>query len=66
LEVKYPGLQLADIWVLTVGLHEPTASRARTAMAYGIGSILAGGTIVAWLSWRRKPATTASEAAPSE
>jgi hypothetical protein len=65
LEVKYAGLRLADLWVLTVGLHEPTASRARSAMAYGIGSILAGGTILAWLTWRRKPAV-AFEAEPSE
>jgi hypothetical protein len=54
LAAKYPGMRLADVSVLTVGLHEPTARRARSAATYGILELLAGGAILARLNWRKK------------
>lgn len=53
LAAKYPGLRLADVSVLTVGLHEPTARRARSAAIYGVMELLTGGAILAWLRWRK-------------
>ena len=58
LEKAYPGIRLADAWVLTVGLREPTMSKARSLLAHGVIAIFAG--IALLLVWMRsgRPAGT--------
>ena len=55
---KYPGLQFANLLVLTVGVHEPTMAKVDTLLRHGIVSALAGVLALAWILWRRKAATT--------
>jgi len=51
---KYPGIPLAQCWVITVGKDEPTSLRADTLMTHGILATLAGfGMILCWWMWRR-------------
>jgi hypothetical protein len=49
----YPGIQLANCRVLSVGLHEPSEVRARREKSEGIGMLLvAAACQLAWYSWR--------------
>jgi hypothetical protein len=57
---KYPGIQLANCWVLTVGANEPTPARARTMLWHGLVTLPAG-VALGWLAWRRVPALTPAE-----
>ena len=52
LTIKYPGLQLANCWVLNVGLHEPSPFVARRMMKAGLVTLLAGGLLCTWMIWR--------------
>jgi hypothetical protein len=54
LPAQYPGIQLANCWVATVGNDEPTAERAARLQWHGIGatSAAAAALVVGWL-WRR-------------
>ena len=54
LETKYPGIQFANLLVLTVGLHEPTMAKAGSLLRHGIVATSAGGVLLLWLGWRRK------------
>jgi hypothetical protein len=57
LQEKYPGLRLANVWVLTFGHGStPTAERVRSAWQYGIVELLFGAAILglwAFLASRR-------------
>jgi hypothetical protein len=49
----YPGMRLAKCRVLSVGLHEPSALRIRSAMQEGVVLlIVAVGCQVGWQIWR--------------
>jgi hypothetical protein len=49
LQEQYPGIRLANVWVLTVGHGAtPTAEQARSALGYGIGELLIGGALLGW------------------
>ena len=52
LTVKYPGLQLANCWVLNVGLQEPSQFAAHRMMKAGLVTLLAGGVLCARMIWR--------------
>jgi hypothetical protein len=60
LETKYPGLQFANLVVLTVGLHEPTMAKADSLLRHGILAASAAAMALVWLLWRRKRATAPS------
>jgi hypothetical protein len=49
---KYPGLQLANCWILNVGLHEPSSYVARRMLQTGLVTVLTGGGILIWLALR--------------
>ncbi len=53
LTARYPGLQLANCWLLNVGLHEPSPFVAHRMTRAGILTILAAGLLFAWMIWRR-------------
>jgi hypothetical protein len=57
LAAKYPGIQLATCWVVTVGQDEPTANSARQLTWYGIGSVLVAGAMIFGWGVRRRNAT---------
>ena len=57
LETKYPGIQFANLLVLTVGLHEPTMAKAVSLLRHGIVATSGGGVLLLWLWWRRKVST---------
>jgi hypothetical protein len=61
LETKYPGLQFANLLVLTVGLHEPTMAKAGSLLSHGIVATSAGAVALVWLMWRRKAAPVTSD-----
>jgi hypothetical protein len=49
----YPGMQLANCRVLSVGLHEPSALRIRSAMQEGIALVIAAiGCQAGWQIWQ--------------
>jgi len=53
LRAIYPGMQLANCRVLSVGLHEPSALRVRSAMQEGIALlIVAIGCQIGWPIWQ--------------
>jgi hypothetical protein len=53
LAALYPGIQLANCRVLSVGLHEPSALRIGSAMQEGVALIIvAFGCQVGWLIWK--------------
>jgi hypothetical protein len=52
LAAKYPGLQLANCWILKVGLHEPSPFVAHRMLQAGLATVFAGGLLCAWLVWR--------------
>ncbi len=58
---KYPGLRLANLLVVTVGLHEPTMAKARSLLTHGILASSTGAAVLVVLLWRRK-ATVARSA----
>ena len=60
LESKYPGIQLANLLVFTVGLHEPTMAKAGSLLRHGIVATSAGALAVIWLLWWRKASMTLS------
>jgi len=60
LESKYPGIQFQNLVVLTVGLHEPTMSKAASLWRHGIVASSAGAAALVWLLWRRKAVTNDS------
>ena len=62
LESKYPGIQFANLVVLTIGLHEPTTAKAGSLWRHGIVATSAGAVILVWLPWRRK--VTAAPSGP--
>jgi len=66
LETKYPGIQFANLLVLTVGLHEPTMAKAGSLLRHGISATLAGAGILVWLRWRRKASMAPSGPVSSE
>jgi hypothetical protein len=54
LATMYPGIQLARCRVLSVGLHEPSAGRARREFRCGMGMLgLAMASQLAWWAGRR-------------
>jgi len=57
LQKKYPGIRIANVWVLTVGHGgTPTAELARSGLRYGIGELLIGGAVLGWGALRaRRP-----------
>jgi len=61
LETMYPGLQLANLLVLTVGLHEPTMAKAGSLLRHGIVATSAGAVVLLWFLWRRKASTLPSK-----
>jgi hypothetical protein len=61
LETKYPGIQFANLVVLTVGLHEPTMAKAGSLWRHGIVASSAGALSMVWLLWRRKAAPVTSD-----
>jgi hypothetical protein len=66
LETKYPGIQFANLVVLTVGLHEPTMAKAGSLWRHGIFASSAGAVLMVWLLWRRKTSTARSVPVSSE
>jgi hypothetical protein len=70
LQEKYPGIRLAEVWVLTFGHGStPTAERVTSARWYGITELLIGAVVLALggiLAWRRvaKPAAPLRSALP--
>jgi hypothetical protein len=51
---KYPGIPLAQCWVITIGQDEPTELRADKLLVHGIVAVLAAGAmIVCWTLWQR-------------
>jgi len=55
LPAKYPGIQLANCWVATVGSDEPTAERAARLCLHGIGATsAAAAALVVWWLWHRR------------
>ena len=53
LAATYPGIQLANCRVLSVGLHEPSALRIGSAMQEGVALlVVAVGCQIAWQIWR--------------
>jgi len=56
LEEKYPGIQVRNCRLVTVGLHEPTVFKARRSWWYGIVSLLLGAALLGWWVWSRRPA----------
>jgi hypothetical protein len=58
LQTEYPGLRMADAWVLTVGHGStPTPERVQSAWNYGIGELLFGTAVLvcgAVAAWRRR------------
>jgi hypothetical protein len=54
LESKYPGIQFANLVVLTVGLHEPTMAKVGSLLRHGIVATSAGAVVLVWLLWRRR------------
>src|SRR5262245_48026005 len=47
LQKKYPGIRMANVWVLTIGYGPtPTAERARSGLRYGIGELLIGAVVL--------------------
>ena len=53
LEKKYPGIQLAQCWLLNVGHLEPTVARAERMTRDGIVALVIGGALVlTWAAWR--------------
>ena len=53
LAAKYPGIQIKKCRVLSVGLHEPTPSKAREIWWFAIISFVVGSGILGWLVWKR-------------
>ena len=66
LESKYPGIQFANLVVLTVGLHEPTMARAESLLRHGIVATSTGAVVLVWFLWRRKVSTAPSGTVSSE
>jgi hypothetical protein len=66
LGAKYPGIQFANLQVLTVGLHEPTMAKAGSLLRHGIVATSAGAVLLVCLLWRWKASTTRSESVSSE
>jgi hypothetical protein len=64
LETTYPGIQFANLVVLTVGLHEPTMSKAGSLWRHGIVANSTGAVALVWLLWRRKGAAGGSASLP--
>jgi hypothetical protein len=60
LESQYPGIQFAILVVLTVGLHEPTMTKAGNLLRQGILAASAAAMALVWLLWRRKAAARRS------
>lgn len=63
---KYRGIRLADLKVLTVGLHEPTLAKARTLLWHGVCASTVGTALLAWLLWRGESAGTPPPVASEE
>jgi hypothetical protein len=73
---KYPGIPLAQCWIITIGRHEPTELRAQKLMNHGILATLAAcGMILCWCIWHiaskasssssTTPQTSAASSMPS-
>jgi len=55
---KYRGIRLADLKVLTVGLHEPTLAKARLLLVHGTWATTVGAALLGWLMWRGRASGT--------
>ena len=66
LKSKYPGIQFANLVVLTVGLHEPTMAKADSLWRHGILASSTGAVLMVWLLWRRKALRAPSGPVSSE
>ena len=63
---KYRGIRLADLKVLTVGLHEPTLAKARTLLWHGTCASTVGAALLGWLLWRGESSGTPPPAVSKE
>lgn len=66
LRTRYPGLRLANLRVVTVGLHEPTMATARSLLNHGIVGSSVGVVALVVLLGRRKTTAMRSEVGASE
>jgi hypothetical protein len=66
LESKYPGIQFANLVVLTVGLHEPTMAKADSVWRQGMLASSIGALLIVWLRWRQKASIVPSGSVSSK